>query len=392
MTPCLDFDHAVNARRQTTDRLDRRDPGGDARVSRSPGASSARRPVTRDAHPKAHGGVRATIRVEPDIVPKSSTTASSQPGKEYKAWIRFSNALGMRHDLVRDARGMAIKLLGVEGANETDGCTTQDFLLVTHPAFFVTDAGSTVDFPSAIFNVRSTIVLYFRLAAFFFGVSPPRFRWRGAWAALRTTKWTSSPLVLSYFSQVPFQFGTGRTAKFRAVPRQGPGFWNGLRFFLKVLAYQLTVIPLMKHAFPDWEHLLRDRLRDSLKSDAAAFDFFVQLGSDPSDPRIPIDDATVRWPEGLSPFRKVATIHIGPQQPSTKERMLFAEHLSFSPWHGLTDHRPLGSINEIRRAVYDRIAVLRHQTRVALRDPAPDESPGDYLRSNRLARPGAGTP
>ena len=188
--------------------------------------------------------------------------------------------------------------------------------------------------------------------------------------------------MLTYFSQVPFQFGPGRTAKFRAVPRQGPGFWNGLGFFFKMLLYQLTVIPGMKHAFTCWEHILRDRLRDSLTSDAAAFDFFVQLGSDQSDPLMPIDDATVRWPEGRSAFRKVATIHIGPQQPSTEERMLFAEHLSFSPWHALTDHRPLGSINEIRRAVYDRIAILRHHKNgVKLRDPAPDESPGDYLRA-----------
>lgn len=339
------------------------------------------RPVRRDAHPKAHGCVLATMRVDPDIHRSLQQGVFAEPGKEYKAWIRFSNALKMRHDLVRDARGMAIKLLGVEGANETKGRTSQDFLLVTHPAFFAADARQYVDFPSAIFKVRSSLVLYFRLSRFFFGVSPPRFRWRGAWAAMRSLRWTSSPLVLTYFSQVPFRFGSG-TAKFRAVPRQGPGFRKGLGFFFKALVYQLTVIPGLKHAFTCWEHMLRDRLRDSLKSHAAAFDFFVQLGSDQSDPLMPIDDATVRWPEGRSAFRKVATIHIGPQQPSTEERMLFAEHLSFSPWHALTDHRPLGSINEIRRAVYDRIAVLRHQKNgVELRDPAPDESPGDYLRA-----------
>ena len=321
------------------------------------------------------------MRVDPHIDKSLQQGVFAEPGKEYKAWIRFSNALKMRHDLVRDARGMAIKLLGVDGANETKGCTTQDFLLVTHPAFFVTDARQYVDFPSAIFNVRSTIVLNVRLGRFFFGVSPPRFRWRGAWAAMRSLRWTSSPLVLNYFSQVPFTFGSGRTAKFRVVPRQGPGFWNGLGFFFKVLAYQLTVIPGMKHAFTCWEHLLRDRLRQSLDSDAAAFDFFVQLGTYHNDPLMPIDDATVRWPEWLSAFRKVATIHISRQQLDPEE-VMFAEHLSFSPWHALTDHRPLGSINEIRRAVYDRIAVLRHQKNgVKLRDPAPDESPGDYLRA-----------
>jgi Catalase len=340
------------------------------------------RPIRRDAHPNAHGCVLATMRVDADIDESLQQGVFATPGKEYKAWIRFSNALKMRHDLVRDARGMAIKLLGVEGANETRGRTSQDFLLVTHPAFFVADARQYVDFPSAIFTVRSTIVLYFRLSRFFFGVSPPRFRWRGAWAAMRSLRWTSSPLVLNYFSQVPFRFGSDRTAKFRAVPRQGPGFWKGLCFFFKVLAYQLTVIPGVKHAFTGWEHMLRDRLRRSLESHAAMFDFFVQIGRDRNDPLMPIDDATVRWREGLSAYRKIASIHIAPQRPDTDERMAFAEHLSFSPWHALTDHRPLGSINEVRRVVYDRIAILRHrENNVVLRDPAAGESPGDYLRS-----------
>lgn len=339
------------------------------------------RPVARDAHPKAHGCVLATMRVDPDIDENLRQGVFTTPGKEYKAWIRFSNALKMRHDLVRDARGMAIKLLGVEGTNETKGFTSQDFLLVTHPAFFVTDARQYVDFPSAVFKVRSTIILYFRLSRFFFGVSPPRFRWRGAWAAMRSLTWTSSPLVLSYFSQVPFRFGPDCTAKFCVVPRQGPVFWRGLTFFLKVLAYELTVIPYVrKRAFAGAENLLRDRLRRSLESREAMFDFFVQLGR--PDPRMPIDDATVRWSEGLSAYRKVATIHIGPQRPDTEEQMALAEHLSFSPWHAMTDHRPLGSINEVRRVVYDNIAILRHrENNVVLRDPAPDESPGAYLRS-----------
>ena len=328
------------------------------------------RPVSRDAHPKAHGCVRATVRVDPDIG-KDLQRGVFIPGKEYEAWIRFSNALMRRHDLVRDARGMAIKLLGVEGANETDGCATQDFLLVTHPAFFVTDARQYLDFPSAVFKVRSTIVLYVRLSRFFFGVSPPRFRWRGAWAAMRALTWTSNPLALSYFSQVPFRFGPDNTAKFCAVPQQGSGFWRGLAFFLRVLAYQLTPIPsLKKRVFTGSEHLLREALRRSLESGEAAFDFFVQLGRD--HPCMPIDDATVRWSEKLSAYRKVATIHIAPQQSDTAEQMALAEHLSYSPWHALTDHRPLGSINEIRRVVYERIAVFRHrENKVGLREPAP---------------------
>lgn len=39
------------------------------------------------------------------------------PGKTYQAWIRFSNGSkdAQQADIKKDARGMAIKLLGVPG-------------------------------------------------------------------------------------------------------------------------------------------------------------------------------------------------------------------------------------------------------------------------------------
>jgi prostaglandin-endoperoxide synthase 2 len=39
----------------------------------------------------------------------------------------------------------------------------------------------------------------------------------------------------------------------------------------------------------------------------------------------------------------------------------FGENLSFSPWHGLDAHRPLGGINRVRRTVYQTISRVRHE-------------------------------
>src|SRR6266852_5621654 len=44
----------------------------------------------RDAHPKAHGCVKAEFRVDPEI-PGSFAKGMFVPGKTYPAWIRFSN-------------------------------------------------------------------------------------------------------------------------------------------------------------------------------------------------------------------------------------------------------------------------------------------------------------
>src|SRR5436190_631980 len=65
----------------------------------------------RDAHPKAHGGVRAIFQVEKNLAHPFAQGAFVA-GREYKAWVRFSNGNGnpRRPDIVGDARGMALKL------------------------------------------------------------------------------------------------------------------------------------------------------------------------------------------------------------------------------------------------------------------------------------------
>ena len=103
----------------------------------------AQRPALRDAHPKAHGCVKATFKVN-DRLPPELAQGVFVPGKTYQAVIRFSNgnADPMRPDVKKDARGMAIKLLGVPGdkilPDERDA-PTQDFVMINHPVFFLDD-------------------------------------------------------------------------------------------------------------------------------------------------------------------------------------------------------------------------------------------------------------
>jgi hypothetical protein len=44
-----------------------------------------------------------------------------------------------------------------------------------------------------------------------------------------------------------------------------------------------------------------------------------------------------------------------------RQRDDFGERLSFTPWHALPQHRPLGAINRIRRVVHDTISNLRSE-------------------------------
>ena len=66
------------------------------------------------------------------------------------------------------------------------------------------------------------------------------------------------------------------------------------------------------------------------------------------------------WKESDAPFYQVATLIIPRQRFDTPEQNQFCENLSYSPWHALPEHRPLGGTNRVRKIIYDRISQVRH--------------------------------
>ena len=57
----------------------------------------------------------------------------------------------------------------------------------------------------------------------------------------------------------------------------------------------------------------------------------------------------------------MARITAGPQQAYSVERRVYVdEKLSFSPWHGLAAHRPLGNIMRARFEAYKASSEFRH--------------------------------
>lgn len=97
----------------------------------------------RDAHAKAHGCVKAEVRVLPDLEPALRQGVFAEPGKTWQAMMRLSNGNAYpQFDSIRDARGMAIKLLDVPGKQllaDQQARTEQDFVMFSHPNFFVSD-------------------------------------------------------------------------------------------------------------------------------------------------------------------------------------------------------------------------------------------------------------
>jgi hypothetical protein len=77
----------------------------------------------------------------------------------------------------------------------------------------------------------------------------------------------------------------------------------------------------------------------------------VQLNTDIE--TMPIEDPSVEWPESSSPYVTVARLRAGPQAAwSDALSHAIDEGMQFNPWHALAAHRPLGSVNRVRKAVY----------------------------------------
>jgi hypothetical protein len=74
----------------------------------------------RAVHPKDHGCVKASFTINADIPESYRVGLFAKPGQTYDAWVRFSNATPLLAPDVDqngkpDSRGMAIKVMGVDG-------------------------------------------------------------------------------------------------------------------------------------------------------------------------------------------------------------------------------------------------------------------------------------
>src|ERR1019366_6569174 len=127
------------------------------------------------------------------------------PGQTYQAWIRFSNGSSdpTRADIKRDARGMAIKVLGVPGKKlleDEAAATTEDFIMINHPVFFATDPARYLSFMD---DANSNHFYRKLLIPFALGA-------KGTRIALETrSSRISNPLQARYWSMVPYQLGIG---------------------------------------------------------------------------------------------------------------------------------------------------------------------------------------
>jgi Catalase len=299
----------------------------------------------RQQHAKGQGFLKGELTVYGDL-PEHLRQGMFAAPRTYPIIVRLSTAFGdIRSDRIRVPRGMAIKVLGVEGpkALRDDTSANQDFLLVNHKTYF------------------SNAAAYLRLQRRFeWQPLLPDFALRGAGLLARGVKGLcdgvgiATPMALqgiadpgcnilgeTFHSEAAIRYGA-HIARIRAVPVS-----EQLR--------KLTGAPA--HADDD---ALLSSVVAFFRNDAAEYELRAQLGTDLR--RTPVEDTSVDWPESVSVPQPIGRISLPRQDADSPQRRAYADDiLSFNPWHCLVAHQPLGSIMRLRKEAYRVSSDFRHK-------------------------------
>ncbi|MGZ8159026.1 MAG: hypothetical protein ACXWT1_13520 [Methylobacter sp.] len=339
--------------------------------------------ILRGVHPKSHGCVKATFTINPDIAPELRVGLFAEPGKQFDAFIRFSNAAAIKGPDTTEtkkidpttgkeidehgSRGMAIKVLDVGGEVLIDdnGVHNQDFLMINQPMFAfantedylrldrVLDRDNDVaagffaplqlQNPNLSEEQRQSIQAYVEAE----NISEEAMKriaesFRIITQVIQTDD-VGNPLGIQYFSAAPFLFGPERVMKFSAKPCG-------------------EVPPTQSPPRPRPENYLHDALTETMNSNEPLhFDFMLQVRGKDADfgqDNELIENASSKWDDE---FVSVAKITIPRPQPEvdSEESKAHCEELAFTPWHSLVEHKPIGSINRLRKSVYQASASHR---------------------------------
>jgi len=340
-----------------SDKLERRQPDEDKSIAKiikvlhwnNKFAYRKYKHAVRDAHAKSHGILRGKLTVYDDLEPHLRQGLFATPGKSYDVIARLSStAGGLRSDQLRGVRGLGIKVLGVDGKREDSGlpgepATTQDFVLVTHREFPFADMRA---------YARAGMVAAWILAWLpDFGL---RFISGLAVAALKVG--LPVPATLALFA-LPNNHILGETFYSSAPLRYGDYVVKMAYVPLSASVKALVGVPVPRAAGPDAH---RDMVVQFFDSNSAEYELRVQLCTDPV--AMPIENASVEWPETISPYRGVAKIRFDMQDVDSPARRAYGDDvLSFNSWRTLEVHRPLGSINRLKKQVYEASSRFRHE-------------------------------
>jgi len=301
----------------------------------------------RPVHAKSHGLLVGKLTVPGDL-PEMLAHGLFAQAASYPAILRFSTNPGdLLADSVSSPRGLAVKVLNVPGEMlpSHEGSTTQDFVCVNAKVFGAADPAAflaglktldkTLEYPDALKQAVSTASRLVNLALRAVGVHSG---------------------LLDSFGH-PFTHILGETYSTVGALRYGSYV---AKIAIEPASRNLRALTGKHVDAGKGFNPLEDAVREFFAANNATWNIRAQFALD-SD-TTPIEDLSKEWPEDLTPFQTVAVLTVEAQDSYSDARQVFVdEQLSFSPWHGLAAHQPLGGIMRSRRAAYEAAQKFRAQ-------------------------------
>ncbi|MEZ0485008.1 catalase family protein [Fibrella aquatica] len=300
----------------------------------------------RSVHAKSHALLKGELQVYDNLPPYLAQGLFAKPGT-YPIIARISTQPGdVLPDSVSTPRGISFKVSGVEGEHlpGSDEQDTQDFILVNSPVFpkklkeflsglkqFDALTNKAEGFKEGLSKVlRAAGEVVEKVTGSDAGVMA------GMGGQLAT-----HPMGDTYYSQVAFLYGDYMA-----------------KFSLKPVTSNLTSLKDKPIDIDSDDYALRHLLQEFFAGNGGEWELGVQLSTDIE--KMPVEDASVEWPEDESPYLTVGKVTISPQIGWSDEKSAVVDDkMYFSPWHGLAAHRPLGVIQRARQATYKASADFR---------------------------------
>lgn len=300
----------------------------------------------RSVHAKGHAILKGELQVFDNLPSYLAQGFFAKPGT-YPIVARISTQPGdVLPDSVSTPRGISIKVANVEGEHlpGADELTTQDFILVNSPIF----PQQLKDFLSGLkrFDLLTNKAEGFKegLSKTLRAVGEVVEKVSGSDAGVMPGmggQLAVHPMGDTYYSQGAYLYGD-YMAKFSLTP----------------ITPNLTSLKDQPIDIDSDDYALRHLLQKFFATNGGEWEFGVQLSTDID--KMPVEDASVEWPQEESPYLPVGKLTIAPQAGWTDEKVAVVEDkMYFSPWHGLAAHRPLGVIQRARNATYKASAQFR---------------------------------
>lgn len=295
------------------------------------------RTLGRALHYRSFGDPVGVFEVLPGLPSWAQVGIFASPGR-FDALARFSSGNGEpQPDTKPDARGLAVKLLGVPGKKLIKGledATTFDLVCVLNRTM---PARTAAEFVGLVETVSASPL---QAPRHFFGaiklgeVVPVLRRAKDG-----LSKPVPSLCAVEWHTATPIRWGAAA---------------------VKYGFFPISSVAPAKPSDEDAADRLSQDLRGRLAAGPVVFELRIQPYIDEA--HTPIEDPRVLWEDAVSPWLPVARLTF-PQQSLDDEagrrRRDAVEGMSFDPWHAPVEFRPLGEINRARAVAYRESVIAR---------------------------------